>query len=122
MTLALTLSALTACRDEGPAWLADLQRQIAEEPATNPPSQILRFELVGRPVYYRPPYCCDIQGVLYSEDGTVLCHPDGGFTGTGDGRCPEFFTRRRDCVQVWADPRAKRVPDGCAHPAPDPVR
>ena len=122
LTLALAALALTACRDESPGWLAELQRQIQDEPVTNPPSQILRFDLDGRTVYYRPPYCCDVFGVLYANDGTVLCHPDGGITGAGDGRCPEFFARRQACARVWADPRGKRVPDACAAGSADPVR
>lgn len=116
--LAIALIALAGCRDDAPPWLAQLQAHMAAAPVTNPPSQIVAFEFDGRTVFYRPPYCCDVQGVLYGADGTVLCHPDGGITGDGDGRCPRFFAERRDCRVVWADPRGKAAPDACAAATP----
>jgi len=38
--------------------------------------------------------CCDIPSVLYDTAGTVVCAPDGGFIGRGDGRCPDFISQR----------------------------
>jgi hypothetical protein len=56
-------------------------------------------------VYFLPQRCCDIMGVLYRADGSVMCRPDGGFTGTGDGRCPDFFVERKNERIVWRDAR-----------------
>jgi hypothetical protein len=44
-------------------------------------------------------------GELFDESGILLCAPDGGITGRGDGRCPDFFDERREELRVWADNR-----------------
>ncbi len=88
-----------------PAWLEALIARIASEPVTNPPSSIIRYRYHGATVYYRPARCCDIFADLYDESGTLICHPDGGITGGGDGRCGDFATARTEEQLVWADPR-----------------
>ena len=108
---AFLVLALAACAasipyaPERPAWLKALIAQIASEPVTNPPSSIIRYRYRGVTVYYRPARCCDIFADLYDERGTVICHPDGGITGGGDGRCADFATARSEEEVVWEDPR-----------------
>ena len=88
-----------------PPWLQALIAQIEREPVTNPPSAIFRYRYQNRPVYFRPARCCDIPSDLYDDAGRLICHPDGGITGRGDGRCPDFFTARSDEQLIWRDPR-----------------
>ena len=88
-----------------PPWLQALIAQIEREPVTNPPSAIFRYRYQSRAVYFRPARCCDIQSELYDDAGRLICHPDGGITGRGDGRCPDFFTARSDEHLIWRDPR-----------------
>ena len=58
-------------------------------------------------VYYHPPLgCCDMQSVLYDELGNLICSPDGGFTGQGDGRCRDFFEERKNCEAIGKDTRS----------------
>lgn len=57
-------------------------------------------------VYYLPPRCCDIPSVLYNEPGNIICSPDGGFTGRGDGRCQDFFEERKNCEAIGKDTRS----------------
>ncbi|MEK6890000.1 MAG: hypothetical protein AABW82_03520 [Nanoarchaeota archaeon] len=38
-------------------------------------------------VYYKITNCCDNYNSLYSIWGNLICSPDGGLTGKGDGRC-----------------------------------
>lgn len=121
LLLGTLIAALVACRDDvpQPTWLQALQATIASAPVTNPPSRIYQYRYRDQTVYYRPPYCCDIQGVLYSADGAVMCYPDGGFTGRGDGRCNDFHAQRSDCALLWSDPRGKaRGDDGCKSAGP----
>jgi hypothetical protein len=88
-----------------PAVVDRLMAQFQAEPVANPPRSIWRYDFQGRVVYYVPPACCDIPSALYEADGTVVCSPDGGMTGRGDGRCPTFFEDRRGEALVWRDSR-----------------
>src|SRR5262245_52678413 len=80
--------------DMRPDWLMSLIRQLEGQPVANPPAFIARYDFRREIVYYLPARCCDIPSTLYRADGTVLCHPDGGFSGRGDGQCPTFFSER----------------------------
>jgi uncharacterized protein DUF6970 len=100
-----------ACAEKNPAapeqpeWLASLIHELETQPVANPPAFIARYEFNGGPVYYLPARCCDIMGTVFQANGAILCHPDGGFTGKGDGRCPTFFADRANEQIVWRDPR-----------------
>jgi len=78
------------------AWLNSLIDQFRNEPVTNPPRSIYQYDYNGKTVYYVPPICCDQYSTLYDACGNVICAPDGGFTGNGDGQCPDFFTARKN--------------------------
>ena len=56
-------------------------------------------------MFYVPPACCDVPSELYDHDGNLICGPDGGIRGTGDGKCPDFFEKRREGTLIWRDPR-----------------
>jgi hypothetical protein len=77
---------------------------LNQEPK-NPPLKIYQYDYNGKKVYFISSYCCDIQSQLYNEDGTLLCAPDGGITGKGDGKCSDFFTARKNERLVWQDTR-----------------
>jgi len=86
-------------------WLAALIDRIEREPVTNAPSSIASYTFHGETVYFRPSRCCDIRSELYDVSGALICQPDGGITGKGDGRCPDFFAARTDEQVVWLDSR-----------------
>ena len=92
---------------DAPAWLAQRIRQLERDPVANPPAAVYRYRYKGQTVYYLPPRCCDVPGDLYDADGRLLCHPEGGITGRGDGRCPDFLAERTDEHLVWRDPRGR---------------
>ncbi|MBU1101268.1 MAG: hypothetical protein KKA84_12780 [Bacteroidetes bacterium] len=54
-------------------------------------------------VYYVPPQCCDQFSTLYDKDGNIICAPDGGITGQGDGRGSDFFAERKNKKLIWQD-------------------
>lgn len=88
-----------------PTCIETLISQIEGEPVTNPPSSLTLYEYGGKCVYYLPPVCCDQYSQLYDDQCNVLCAPDGGLTGQGDGKCPDFFTNAVKIKLVWQDPR-----------------
>jgi len=45
----------------------------------------------GKPFYLIASPCCDKFDYLYDTKGVILCAPYGGFTGRGDGSCPEVL-------------------------------
>jgi hypothetical protein len=86
-----------------PAWVTALIRQFETEPVANPPAFVARYDYKGQDVYFVPQRCCDIMSVVYTSDAAIVCHPDGGFTGKGDGKCADFFAERRNERIIWRD-------------------
>jgi hypothetical protein len=87
------------------AWINALIAEIQSEPVTNPPSSLFSYRYRDETVYFRPSRCCDVMSDLYDEDGSLICHPDGGIAGRGDGNCPDFFANRSHEALIWQDPR-----------------
>ena len=67
------------------------------------PGHLTRYTYKGNFVYYFPTRCCDQMSEVYDEKGTIICRPEGGFTGKGDGKCPDFLTERKDPKILWQD-------------------
>jgi hypothetical protein len=51
--------------------------------------------------YYVQAGCCDQLDPLVDARGVLLCHPTGGFTGRGDGRCPAPLPPGPERREVW---------------------
>ncbi len=45
--------------------------------------------------------CCDNFDVLYDKNCKEICAPTGGFSGRGDGRCPDFAKEAKLVRTVW---------------------
>jgi hypothetical protein len=107
----LIIILLSGCRhvvepyDDIPNWLSKLIQQIEAEPVSASPGFVARYEYKGQIVYYLPQRCCDVPSILWDATGNVLCNPDGGFSGRGDGRCTDFFRERKDERIIWQEPR-----------------
>ena len=90
-----------------PTWVDQLIEKYKSDPVGNPPQSIWRYEYNGQVVYYIPAQCCDMYSTLYDAGGNVMCAPDGGFTGKGDGKCADFFAERTNEQLVWQDARTR---------------
>ena len=88
-----------------PDWLTELIRKLESAPVADPPASITEYEYKGSTVYFLPQRCCDIWSELYDSEGNLVGHPDGGITGQGDGRVPDFFEERKNERRIWADSR-----------------
>jgi hypothetical protein len=95
-------------RPENPSWVNDLIAHFSAQPVGNPPQSIYRCEYKNQTVYYVPAQCCDQFSALYDAEGKVICAPDGGFTGGGDGRCKDFGKESKNKVLIWKDSRTGR--------------
>lgn len=74
-------------------------------PKGNPPQRIIQYTYNGKKVFYIPPQCCDQYSDLFDDNCNLLGHPDGGFTGRGDGTMLNFFTEAKDAIELWKDDR-----------------
>ncbi len=92
--------------DSLPVCVNVLIEKFKSEPMTNPPRKITRYTYNDKTVYYVPAVCCDNYSDLYNDSCRMMGHPDGGFTGRGDGKLPDFNTNKKDEKLLWSDPRA----------------
>jgi hypothetical protein len=95
-------------RKRNVAFPACVQRLITgfkKDPVQNPPRSIYRYTYHGKTVYYVPAPCCDFFSDLYDSACTLIAHPDGGFTGRGDGKAPGFMKERSNEKLLWKDNR-----------------
>lgn len=84
--------------------LAQLIAQAESASIGNPPRSFSTCTYRGHTAYYAPPQCCDQYSALIDPATCqAICAPDGGFTGAGDGRCPDFDSS--SCTVAWTDPR-----------------
>ena len=79
-----------------------------EDEVKNPTTKIYSYLYKGKKVYYVTAPCCDFFSDLLDADCNLIGHPDGGITGRGDGKMPDFHKSRTDEKLVWEDPRLPR--------------
>lgn len=101
---------LTACDklnvpDDTPSCIKAKIRQLKSDKVRNPPAKVYEWDFDGEKYYYIPPYCCDVSGELYDNKCNLICHPDGGFSGGGDGACPDFSNGALTKKIIWEDDR-----------------
>lgn len=87
-----------------PACINDMIARFKKEGVANPPRKIFSYTYHGKTVYYVQPECCDNFSDVYDADCKLLGHPDGGFTGRGDGQMTDFSTATNKKL-VWEDTR-----------------
>ena len=110
--LVIVSAALVACGASGsgsdprplPAPVANLIHELQTHPPANAPAYVASYRYRDQIVYYVPPRCCDIFSDLYDASGQLMCHPDGGLAGHGDGRCDDFLGQRTRDTILWRHP------------------
>jgi len=88
-----------------PPWLKDRIAAVLAERKRNPITRILRYTYRDQTVYYESAACCDQFSNVFDTKGRLICQPDGGITGKGDGKCPDFDKNKTNEKLVWQDPR-----------------
>jgi hypothetical protein len=79
-------------------------RKIKREEVRNPPAIVWEWKVNGKTYYYITSDCCDQFNYLYDDNCKEVCAPDGGFSGEGDGNCPEFNGQVEKTL-IWEDGR-----------------
>jgi len=69
------------------------------------PQRVLEYVYKGKKVYYVVMPCCDFFNEVYDDKCNFLGAPDGGFTGKGDGKIPDFFEEAKSEKLVWGTPK-----------------
>lgn len=80
---------------------------LKKQPVQNPPATIYQYRYGGKTVYAFNAPCCDEYNVVVDADCRYLCAPSGGFSGRGDGACPDFKTAATEETLIWKDERGK---------------
>ncbi len=88
-----------------PLCIREMITKLKAEPVTNPPSKIYSYTLYGKTVFYKEGVCCDNFSDLYNDSCKIIAHPDGGFTGRGDGKMPTFHDDKKNEKLIWQDKR-----------------
>lgn len=91
--------------DTLPVCVQKMIKKYATEEKQNPPRSIYSYLYHGKTVYYVTPPCCDFFSELYDSNCNLMGNPDGGFTGRGDGKFPDFAEKRTNEKLVWKDKR-----------------
>lgn len=63
---------------------------ILSEEVWSSPAQVWEWKVDDKTYYYFTADCCDQFNQLFDDSCNYVCAPDGGFTGAGDGLCPDF--------------------------------
>ncbi len=84
-----------------PAWLAARVADYDAQPARTAPAAVFALPWQGSTAYLVTAACCDQYNPLYDARGVLVCHPSGGFTGRGDGKCPAPLPPDAQRREVW---------------------
>ncbi|CAF0851711.1 unnamed protein product [Rotaria sordida] len=74
-------------------------------PQFSPFLRIDNYLYNGKMAYLVTSNCCDQFNPLYDGECNQICAPSGGFTGRGDGNCPDFDETAKQLGNVWVAPR-----------------
>ncbi len=91
--------------DSLPVCVKVLIEKFKSEEKTNPPRAIYSYTFREKTVYYVPPVCCDQFSDLYNDSCRLMGHPDGGFSGRGDGKFRDFRDEKTNEKLLWKDER-----------------
>ncbi|MEO5892423.1 MAG: hypothetical protein ABIQ31_19395 [Ferruginibacter sp.] len=88
-----------------PVCIGQLAEKFKAAEKQNPPRAIFSYRYKDKTVYYVTALCCDQVSDLYDDHCNLIGHPDGGFTGGGDGKLPDFNTAKTAEKLIWKDNR-----------------
>ena len=84
-----------------PVCIQKIISQYLNQPKDSRPNSITEYFYNGSFVYYIRSGCCDQYNPVYNDNCNYLGSPDGGFTGKGDFKLPNFFNLATSKRVVW---------------------
>lgn len=104
--LVVSVIVLASCNKKlMPSCIQQKITEIKAQPRWNPPAEINEYEYNGKKVYLVTANCCDQYITLVDASCNYICAPSGGITGSGDGKCKDFFQVAKHIRLVWKDER-----------------
>ncbi len=88
-------------KDPIPGCIQKIIDDAGKDTPSNTPEQVDEYVYNGKTTYLVTAHCCDQYNVLYDMDCKPICAPTGGFTGKGDGKCPDFSANAKHVKLVW---------------------
>ncbi len=90
-----------------PTWLQTKIKQESQQPLTTATQAIWKISHRGQSAYFLQSPCCDQFNPLLDQNGKLLCHPAGGISGKGDGRCPKPADVGTQPQLIWSHPQSE---------------
>ena len=84
-----------------PEWLRIRLADYDAQPGPAAPRAVFQVRYGDGVAYWVQAGCCDQLDPLIDARGVLLCYPSGGFTGRGDGKCPQALPPAADRREVW---------------------
>jgi hypothetical protein len=101
----LSCSATQSQIQNVPSCINNKIESFKKQPKQNPPRSITQYTYKDKKVYYITEPCCDQFSEVFDNNCNLLGHPDGGYTGKGDGKLPGFKEDAKDEKLIWKDDR-----------------
>ena len=86
---------------EMPSCLETKIKTMSANPREGAPQSITRYQYKGQTVYYVLSSCCDKYNIVFDSDCNILGFPEGGYTGRGDDKMPDFHNEAVKDKIVW---------------------
>ncbi len=88
-------------KDSLPACIRKFIDEAPGQSKAEKPLAIDEYIYNGKTVYLYTAPCCDHYNTVYDENCKEICAPSGGFTGRGDGKCPDFQSKAKHVRSLW---------------------
>jgi len=88
-----------------PACISSMITTLQQQAPFSPRAVIKEYNYRGQRVFYVSSDCCDQYNHVYDANCNILCAPDGGLIGNGDGRCTDFYQSASFVRDIWRDVR-----------------
>ena len=84
-----------------PACIQKIIDDAGKDNPPNTPQKVDEYLYNGKKVFLVTAHCCDQYNTLYDENCKEICSPTGGFSGKGDGKCPDFSEKATHVRVAW---------------------